>query len=324
MITDFIAIDFETANNKRTSAVSIGIVPVVDGAIEKEKCKHFLICPPENNFHELNVGIHGITWEDVKDAPSFKELWDKELGEILDNKLIICHNASMDKAILEQTLALYGIDSHFQILDTMNIAMQFYDFEDNKLATICDKFGICLDNQHHALCDAKACAEVAIKMLNDLGDKADNFIQSTGATSVQPSKFEKMKMTHQKIISDNLKPDFESVENKDNPFYKKKVVISGTYDTWPDRNELAQIVKSLGADIDTGITGKTNILIAGKGVGPKKMEKMQANIDAGKDAVILDENQIIDILNENGLKIKKHITEKTYTRWITITRKPEE
>ena len=94
-----------------------------------------------------------------------------------------------------------------------------------------------------------------------------------------------------------LTPDFENVENKDNPFYKKKVVISGTYENWPDRNDLASIIKSMGADIDTNVTVKTNILIAGAGVGPKKLEKMQANIDAGKDAVIYNEIDIIHILS---------------------------
>ena len=94
MIKDFIAIDFETANDSRISAVSIGVVPVCDGKIKDNKCKHYFIRPPENNFKELHTQIHGITWDDVKDEPDFKELWDASLSSILNKQLIICHNAS--------------------------------------------------------------------------------------------------------------------------------------------------------------------------------------------------------------------------------------
>jgi len=91
-------------------------------------------------------------------------------------------------------------------------------------------------------------------------------------------------------------PNLDLIENKNNPFYGKKVVISGTYQKWTNRRDLAKILKSYGADIDTSITKKTNILCAGNGVGPKKLEKMQTRIDKGEEAQILDEQQLINLL----------------------------
>ena len=300
MDINFIAIDFETANGKRTSAVSVGIVPVENGVIVKERCKYFLICPPENDFNRISVAKHKLTWNDVKDAPNFRELWNTELKEILDSKTIVCHSKSSDKAVLEQSLSLYGLEGSFQFIDTLDIARQFYDFENKKLSTLCDKFGINLDNPHHALYDAMACAEVAIKMFLELGRNTDDFI-SNKAKKKHRNSLESLITTHPKILSDNLVPDFEFVQNKENPFYKKKVVISGTYDTWPDRNDLAKVIKSLGAYISSSVSGKTNILIAGHEAGEKKLNDMQKNIDAGKDSVILTESDVLQIMAKTGI-----------------------
>ena len=106
----------------------------------------------------------------------------------------------------------------------------------------------------------------------------------------------------QKISGDLTEaPDLNSVENKDNYFFGKKVVVSGTYDNWPDRKELAKILKALGADIDTNIGKKTNILCAGDGVGPKKIEKMKLKISQGDKAEIVDEEKIISILESYSI-----------------------
>ncbi|WP_229115201.1 exonuclease domain-containing protein [Bacteroides intestinalis] len=69
---DFIAIDFETANDSRDSACQIGITTVKNGQIKD--VKSWLI-NPESYFNSFNTMIHGITEKDVKDKPTFSELW---------------------------------------------------------------------------------------------------------------------------------------------------------------------------------------------------------------------------------------------------------
>ena len=66
---DFVAIDFETANEKRNSPCSIGIV-IVKGGQVVEKI-HYLIKPKEMRFMPINIGIHGIRPAMVKDEPEF-------------------------------------------------------------------------------------------------------------------------------------------------------------------------------------------------------------------------------------------------------------
>ena len=70
---DFVAIDFETANEKRASACSLGITVVKNNKITEEK--YWLIKPCPFRFESRNIMIHGIREEDVIDEKEFDKLW---------------------------------------------------------------------------------------------------------------------------------------------------------------------------------------------------------------------------------------------------------
>lgn len=106
---------------------------------------------------------------------------------------------------------------------------------------------------------------------------------------------------HDSINGDLLKHEPENVVNTANHFFNKKVVITGTYNQWPDRRDLAKIIKEMGADIDSGVTSKTQILIAGAGAGPVKIQQMLKNIAADGSRQILYEEDVVSILKESSL-----------------------
>ena len=58
----FVALDFETANGKRTSICSVGMVKVIDNQITESF--HTLV-NPFDYFTETNINVHGIHPEDV-------------------------------------------------------------------------------------------------------------------------------------------------------------------------------------------------------------------------------------------------------------------
>ena len=68
-------IDFETANASRASICSVGIALIADGEIIETHEK--LIKPHKScsYFDPLNIGIHGITAGDVRDAQEFNEIY---------------------------------------------------------------------------------------------------------------------------------------------------------------------------------------------------------------------------------------------------------
>ena len=101
---------------------------------------------------------------------------------------------------------------------------------------------------------------------------------------------------HQQLKGDVLRKDLSNAD-PDNPFYNKKVVITGVFDI--DRETLAQHLKSLGADIDTAISRKTNFVIIGRDAGPSKLAKLQALIDSGYAIRQLGSNDVTQILANN-------------------------
>jgi DNA polymerase-3 subunit epsilon len=79
MKSNFIALDFETANNDRSSACAIGLVKVENGKIVAKESR---LINPHTNFLHFCVAVHGLTEVDVEDAPSFDEVW-QELSPLL-------------------------------------------------------------------------------------------------------------------------------------------------------------------------------------------------------------------------------------------------
>lgn len=64
-----------------------------------------------------------------------------------------------------------------------------------------------------------------------------------------------------------------STAPSDNPFFDKKVVFTGDLKGW-DRSTAACLLQKLGADVNTSISGRTNIVVTGQGAGPMKLEKI--------------------------------------------------
>ncbi|RUT73634.1 3'-5' exonuclease [Ancylomarina longa] len=158
---NFTAIDFETANGKRNSACSLGMVRVENGKIVESK--DWLISPPEMYFHPMNVSIHGITEEDVRNEPSFNYIWEEVEG-YLQNQMVIAHNASFDTSVLRACLNTYGIPlPHFDYMCTVQISRILWPgMPNHKLNTMAHLFNIPLKH-HDALEDTLACAKIAIK-----------------------------------------------------------------------------------------------------------------------------------------------------------------
>ena len=67
---NFAAIDFETANQQRTSVCSVGIVIVRDGEIVDS---YYSLIKPEPEYYSYwNTRVHGLTMEDTMNAGYFQ------------------------------------------------------------------------------------------------------------------------------------------------------------------------------------------------------------------------------------------------------------
>jgi len=154
----FLALDFETANFATNSACAVGLVCVEKGRIAK-KAVH-LIRPPSRWFAFTH--IHGITWEDVEQAPTFGELWPEISSFFEDVDFVAAHNASFDKRVLAGCCEHYGLP--FPAVNfscTVKLARQTWAIKPTTLSNVCSELRIPL-NHHEALSDAMACAKIVL------------------------------------------------------------------------------------------------------------------------------------------------------------------
>lgn len=157
---DYYAIDFETANASLTSACSIGIVGVKNGVIKLEE---YYLINPEEEFCEQNILIHHIKESDVRDALTFKEVWER-IKEYFIDTYVFAHNSYFDISVLKACLDKYKIEKpNFHFGCTVRIAQKIWkeNLPNVKLSTISRYLN--LNHKHHnALSDAYVCAEIII------------------------------------------------------------------------------------------------------------------------------------------------------------------
>lgn len=161
-MTHIVSIDFETANEKRFSPCAIGIV-VANG--DKVVDEFYSLINPQMEFSSFNIDVHGITSWDVKDAPTFTELWPT-LQRYLTNNLVVAHNASFDMSVIRHTLDYYNLPyPEMDYICTRNIAKRVWpNLMNHKLDTIARYYNITFEH-HHALEDARVCWKVLLQAM---------------------------------------------------------------------------------------------------------------------------------------------------------------
>ena len=87
-----------------------------------------------------------------------------------------------------------------------------------------------------------------------------------------------------------------AIENKRTIFYHKNIVITGTLSNYEYRNDIAGLLHSLGAAINSNVIDRTDCVILGKGAGPKKKEDIKERIASGQSIKIIEESELLLIL----------------------------
>ena len=182
MIRDFIAIDFETANQQPSSVCSVGVVMVRDGQIVDSF--YSLIQPEPNYYNYWCQRVHGISESDTEDALVFPKVWqqlEERIVEIffsnqdLDDVRyqiatipFVAHNARFDESCLKAVFRVYQMDyPDYRFYDTLTASRRQFgrSLPNHQLHTVAAACGYNLENHHHALADAEACAAIALYIL---------------------------------------------------------------------------------------------------------------------------------------------------------------
>ena len=183
MLRNFIAIDFETANQQPSSVCSVGVVMVCNGQVADQF--YSLIQPEPNYYSYWCQRVHGLSQCDTDDAPVFPKVWEQleeriaavffsdpqtidELRYQIASIPFVAHNARFDEGCLKAVFRAYQIDyPDYRFYDTLTAARrQFgHSLPNHQLHTVAAACGYDLQHHHHALADAEACAAIALYIL---------------------------------------------------------------------------------------------------------------------------------------------------------------
>lgn len=171
---EFVAIDFETANNSPLSACSIGLARMNQEG-DVIDTKYWLIKPPSGNdkFYHRNIEIHGIYPSDVRDEKHFDYLWP-EINLFIRDSVLIAHNAIFDMRILTSLLDYYNIQRpSWNYCCTLKISRKIWpQMKSHALTYLSDNFSFNY-NAHYALDDAVNCGKIFVKAIKTCNYQMD-------------------------------------------------------------------------------------------------------------------------------------------------------
>ena len=124
---------------------------------------------PEREIDEGATGVHGLTWDDLRDKPKFRDI-AAELLDFIDGAELVIHNAPFDLGFLDHELRLAGrqtlTEANVMVLDTLQVVRELHPGKRNNLDALCERYQV--DNaqrkRHGALLDAQLLAEVYLAM----------------------------------------------------------------------------------------------------------------------------------------------------------------
>jgi len=157
----FIAIDTETTgfSPKFSDLIQISAVRFENGI----EVAHFdsWIRVAERPKQEI-LDLVGVTWEELRQAPEEAEVMEAFKAFVQPGERLVFHNAPFDLAFL--THAGFELAATRPVSDTQSYAQILHLLSNYKLETVATAFGVCLDNAHNALADARATGEVYIAL----------------------------------------------------------------------------------------------------------------------------------------------------------------
>ena len=162
---NFAAIDFETANECRSSVCSVGVVVVRDGVVADSF--YSLIHPEPDYYQWFCQEVHGLSAEDTDDAPVFPDVW-KKIEPLIGDLPLVAHNSPFDEGCLREVFQVYQMDyPEYEFFDTCATSRRVFGHRlpNHQLQTVAAACGYDLTRHHHALADAEACAAIAMKIL---------------------------------------------------------------------------------------------------------------------------------------------------------------
>ena len=174
---EFLVVDVETTGLSTSSDVILQVGAVITDASGHIKRRFSTYVRPGNGTlpwdspnppaHE----IHGITNDDVNRGLTTRRAL-RRLRRLAKRRVLVAHNAKFDYGFIASESQRHSIALDVaQPVCTLELSRKLDPkrAESHRLATLCERYGIPLDNAHDALCDATATAQLLSILIKNHG-----------------------------------------------------------------------------------------------------------------------------------------------------------
>lgn len=239
---DFIVLDVETANPDLSSICQIGVASFLNGAINN---KWQSLINPQDEFHAINISIHGIDKEAVKNAPSWADAFPV-ISSLLRDSIVVSHTP-FDRIAVTRACERYKLERcPCRWLDSARVvrrAWPIFSQSGYGLSNVAAHF--CIQyREHDALEDARCAGEILLRAIAETGSSAEEWLkrveQPIGCSGAQGIRHD---------------------GNIDGPLFGEVLVFTGTLTML--RRTAADAAADAGCRVDSGVTKHTTLLVVG-------------------------------------------------------------
>jgi DNA polymerase-3 subunit epsilon len=257
-VTDFIALDVETANADFGSICSIGLVHFRSGAVFKSLT---ILVDPEDEFDAINIGIHGIRPEDVAGKPTMAQVFPVISASL--SEVVVVHHSHFDRTAMVRAAAKYGVGPlPCAWLDTLRVARRAWpslnDGNGYGLARLASKFEISFTH-HDAAEDARAAGLILLRAIADTGYGLEDWLTRVELT-----------------ISGQVPGRSSREGDPSGPLAGESVVFTGKLEI--PRGIAAEAAAKMGCNVADGVNKRTTILV----VGDQDLRRTKGNEKSSK------------------------------------------
>ncbi len=297
-VTDFIALDVETANADVGSICSIGLVHFRAGQVFKSLS---ILVDPQGPFDPGNVAIHGIRAEDVIGKPTMAQVFPV-LAQSL-NGTIVTHHSSFDRRALASAAARCGAaELECFWLDTLAVARRAWreliDAGGFGLANLSRTFEIKF-RHHEAEEDARACGLIMLKALEDSGLDLEHWLDLVAQAPRSVFRGAPKVIVPRK---DEAFARYAQPGESNGRLMGETIVFTGFLQM--HRSEAAHLAVKAGCNVVDTVSGKVTVLVVGDqdlrltrgNVKSRKHRKVEEMIAAGSAVRIVGESEFLQMV----------------------------
>jgi DNA polymerase-3 subunit epsilon len=273
---DFVVIDVETANADLSSICQVGIASFRDGGLAETWES---LVNPEDYFSPINIAIHGIDENQVKDAPTWIEVLP-QIASRMQNRIVVSHTP-FDRLALARACDrsnLYPCECTW--LDSARVVRRAWP-EFSKagygLSNVAAHFGIDY-RAHDALEDAQCAGFIFLRAVAETGLSPEQWI-ARAAEPIDPAGH---------LHTRNGNPEGE--------LCGEVLVFTGMLSI--PRSEAADAAALAGCRVDANVTKHTTMLV----VGDQDLRRLAGHEKSSKHMKaehLIGEGQLIRILGES-------------------------